>query len=393
MEPLDDKDKIKYKIIGIIFLCLILFSTCSSAALTDIKFGRYQIADSQWDVNSCLNTNTCEIYYKDPGVMYKIPWTLGQWNWQPGQYVKFSLTGNASYPYEGKVYNSNNSLAGTIGTGKIVNIGPDYFFFVGNDENTGQLFSGSLGMNNNNGVIWTGTLNPTISEVDSYADLNYSTVPLAQGETATQTPNGGGGGGPPPLCCGGSAVAFNPNSQFVSRIAIFDSRARQDTNVIITQIGNNNSAVVNQTGTKNNYSEINVNGSNNITNTTQNSSTIASKNYIELDVIGNSNTINLTQTNSGSDKSILATVSNNSNTLTIQQNNNGNHYAEIILTGSNKSVNLTQSGNAAHMAKIELSGGTTSLTATQSGNIQQFYSITHNCAQISCAAITVTQGQ
>ena len=170
-------------------LTLILFFVCSQAwaALTDIKFGQSQIADSQWNVNACLNTTTCQIYSKNPGTMYKIPWTSGQWNWQQGQYVQFSLTGNATNPYEGKVYNSNGTLAGTIGTGHIVNMGPDYFFFVGSDNNTGQLFSGSSGMSGTGGVSWTGTLNPTTAQADTLSNT-YSTVPLTAGQTATQTP-------------------------------------------------------------------------------------------------------------------------------------------------------------------------------------------------------------
>jgi hypothetical protein len=172
-----------------IFLLLLLLCSSSWAALTDIKFGQSQIADSQWNVSACLNTTTCQIYSKNPGTMYKIPWTTGQWSWQTGQYVQFSLTGNSSYAYEGKVYNSNGTLTGTIGTGKIVNMGPDYFFFVGSDNNTGQLFSGSSGMNNTAGVSWTGTLNPTIAQADSYANATYSTAPLSAGQTATSTPN------------------------------------------------------------------------------------------------------------------------------------------------------------------------------------------------------------
>ena len=182
----------------IIFL-LLLFCSNAFGALTDIKFGRYQIADSQWNVNACLNTTTCQIYSKQPGTMYKIPWFNGTWSWQSGQYVQFELTGNASYPYEGKVYNSNGTLAGTIGTGKIVNMGPDYFFFVGNDNNTGQLFSGSSGMSNTSGVSWTGALNPTIQQADTYANSTYSTVPLTSGQTATSTPNNAG---PPPPAYG-----------------------------------------------------------------------------------------------------------------------------------------------------------------------------------------------
>jgi hypothetical protein len=172
-----------------ILLALLLVCSNAFADLTDIKFGRNQIADSQWNVNACLNTTTCQIYSKQPGTMYKIPWYNGQWSWQTGQYVQFSLTGNGSFPYEGKVYNSNGTLAGTIGTGKIVNMGPDYFFFVGSDNDTGQLFSGSSGMNNTAGVSWTGTLNPTIQQANTYANATYSTVPLSAGQTATSTPN------------------------------------------------------------------------------------------------------------------------------------------------------------------------------------------------------------
>ena len=172
-----------------IVLDLKLLSSNAYADLTDIKFGQSQIADSQWNVNACLNTTTCQIYSKQPGTMYKIPWSNGTWSWQAGQYVQFATTGNGSYPYEGKVYNSNGTLAGTIGTGKIVNMGPDYFFFVGSDNNTGQLFSGSTGMNNTGGVSWTGTLNPTVQQANTYANATYSTAPLSAGQTATSTPN------------------------------------------------------------------------------------------------------------------------------------------------------------------------------------------------------------
>lgn len=192
---------------------MLLVSRISYAALTDIKFGQSQIADSQWNVNACLNTTTCQIYSKQPGTMYKIPWTSGQWAWQAGQYVQFVLTGNATNPYEGKVYNSNGTLAGTIGTGHIVNMGPDYFFFVGNDNNTGQLFSGSTGMSGTGGVSWTGTLNPTIAQADTYANATYSTTPLSAGQTATSTPNSSG---PPPPSW--QAIRTNSNPVVISNI-------------------------------------------------------------------------------------------------------------------------------------------------------------------------------
>ena len=195
------------------------------------------------------------------------------------------------------------------------------------------------------------------------------------------------------LCCGGSSAAFSANTQFENRVINFQARPFSDTVVSITQIGSNNSATVTQSGTPNNYSEIHVTGSNNITNTTQTSTDPSATNYIELTVVGSTNTINLTQQSEGGLKGILATVNDSNNSLTVNQSGSGSHYAEITLSGGNKTVNLTQSGSAMHMSNITLSGGATSLTATQSGSTQQFYSITHNCAQISCAAITVTQGQ
>ena len=167
-----------------LFLILLLLCSNAFAALTDVKFGRYQIADSQWNVNACLNTTTCQIYSKQPGTAYKIPWTNGQVVWAAGDYVQFELSGNGSFPYTAKQYSGAGAVKSTLGSGKIVNMGADYFFFVGSDNDTGQLFSGSSGMANTSGVSWTGTLNPTIAQANTYADSGYSTTPLAAGQTA-----------------------------------------------------------------------------------------------------------------------------------------------------------------------------------------------------------------
>jgi len=177
-----------------ILLALLLVCSSAFADLTDIKFGQSQIADSQWNVNACLNTTTCQIYSKNPGTAYKIPWTSGQVSWAAGDYVKFSASGNGSFPYTAIQYTSTGAVKATLGNGKIVNMGPDYFFFVGSDNNTGQLFSGSSGMNNTSGVSWTGILNPTVQQANTYANASYSTVPLTPGQTATTTPNS-----PPPV--------------------------------------------------------------------------------------------------------------------------------------------------------------------------------------------------
>ena len=197
----------------IVAFIMLLISRASYAAFTDIKFGQSQVADSQWNTYACLNTTTCEIYSKNPGTAYKIPWTTGQLSWSAGDYIQFELSGNISYPYVAKQFTSLGILKAVVGTGKIVNMGPDYFFFVGNDNNTGQLFSGSSGMANTDGVTWTGTLNPTTAQADTYANASYSTVPLAAGQTATSTPNSST---PPPAttCNPCSPNTNNPNLGF-----------------------------------------------------------------------------------------------------------------------------------------------------------------------------------
>ena len=186
-----------------IFLTLLLLCSNAYADLTDIKFGQSQIADSQWNVNACLNTTTCQIYSKNPGTAYKIPWTSGQVSWASGDYVKFSNSGNGSFPYTATQYTSAGTAKATLGNGKIVNMGSDYFFFVGSDNNTGQLFSGSSGMNNTSGVSWTGTLNPTVQQANTYANATYSTVPLTAGQTATTTPSS-----PPPAPAAPANLGF-----------------------------------------------------------------------------------------------------------------------------------------------------------------------------------------
>ena len=168
-----------------IFLSLLLL--CSNAwavTFTDLKFGQAQIADSQWNVSACTQTTTCQIYSKNPGTAYKIPWYNGQLSWAAGDYVAFAATGDSTNPWNAVQYNSSGAQKAVMGTGHIINMGTDYFFFVGNDNNTGQLFSTTTGFNSTAGVTWTGTLNPTVSQVNSYAATG-STTPLAPGQTAT----------------------------------------------------------------------------------------------------------------------------------------------------------------------------------------------------------------
>ena len=549
------------------FLILFSFiwSFCISAysqatGLADLKFGQYQIADSQWNVSACMYTTTCQIYSKNPGTAYKIPWTNGQLSWSSGDYVAFAATGNATNPWNAVQYNSSGTQKAVMGTGHIINMGTDYFFFVGNDNNTGQLFSMTSGFANTSGVTWTGTLNPTVTQVNTYA-TNGSTTPLAAGQTAapagpvwtsartlitsvTPTSNNSPTAERAPnavdgsvntkylnfdkanagftiklsqgkvlaqikfttandfesrdpasyslygsndgttwvkivdqqsislpsarysdsptysisntnayvyyyvqfnttkdmsscglacdsvqiaevtfyydsnntttstatgstiidpvtagsLCCGGTSASFNADAANNSKITTFINRTTADSQVHIEQIGTSNTIVVNQTGTKNNYTKIYNNGYSNDITVNQSGTINTIVNYVDLS-IGNGasssyNDVSITQQSTGGAKGAFVNISGNSNTLVLQQKDNGSHYSEVTLSGGNKNVDILQQGSASHMSRVTLTGLPVDLSLSQSGSTQQFYSINFNCATSGgCAKISVTQGQ
>jgi len=371
-----------------IFLLLLLLCGNAFAALTDIKFGRYQIADSQWNVSACTTTSTCQIYSKNPGTAYKIPWTSGQIQWAAGDYIQFQSNEHkdANNPWLAVQYGSNGVAKTNMGTGHIVNMGSDYFFFVGNDNDTGQLFSGSSGMANTSGVTWTGTLNPTMAQANSYAS-NYSTEPLTAGQTAAPAA--------PSLCCGGqSGVAISPDTQWTTRRNTFVNRTTNNTQVYIEQIGNGNTISVNQSGTRNNAVRYEGNGSNNNVSINQTGNASTMVNYTELAITGNGNNANITQQSTGGYKGAYVKIQDNNNSVLLQQKDSGNHYAEITLTGGQKNVDVLQQGSGNHSTKIGLTGMPVDLSLSQSGSSPQTYAIQFNCATAGgCAKITVVQGQ
>ena len=402
-----------------LILFSLLWTVCFSAhsqatGLVDLKFGQYQIADSQWNTSACLYTATCQIYSKQPGTAYKIPWTNGQLSWAAGNYVKFEAnivqTGShcsfwnvfgvcigswipdygqsTTNPWLAKQYNSDGTVKTTMGAGHIINMGNDFFFFVGSDNNTGQLFSMTSGMVGSAGITWTGTLNPTVAQVDTLAATNGSTTPLAAGQTATPTSTA------PTLCCGGSSAQFNADSNNVAKVNAFTNRTTADSQVYVEQIGNSNIINIHQSGTKNNYAKYSGNGNNNDITINQSGNATTLVNYADLVVTGNQNLVAITQQSTGGAKGAFVNVSNNNNTMMLMQKDGGSHYAEISLSGGNKNVDVTQQGSASHMAKVTLSGQPTDLSLTQTGSTQQYYSINFNCATTGgCAKITVQQGQ
>jgi hypothetical protein len=385
------------RLLQFLFLLTVCVSAYSQASgLADLKFGKAQIADSQWNVQACTQTATCQIYSKNPGTVYKIPWTSGQLTWATGDYVAFVATGNGTNPWNAIQYSSNGTQKAVMGTGHIINMGNDYFFFVGNDNNTGQLFSMTQGFANTSGVTWTGTLNPTVAQVNAYA-TNGSTTPLAAGQTAA----------PPPLPAGptieggtitqtnapanqtftsGGSSSAGPTAPQTTRYNAWNNGVQATDNYLyIEQIsGNFNTVNITQSGVKNTM-DLGINGSSNTINATQtganylnalvqgNTNAVTSlqtntsgTHYQETKIMsGNSNTINVTQKDNGNSL-MFNTITGNSNTITAVQEGTGNHYLENKLTGNGNSVLANQSGATANKANIDLTnaGGPATVSYT-----------------------------
>jgi hypothetical protein len=229
-----------------------------------------------------------------------------------------------------------------------------------------------------------------IAELTYYYDANSTTTSTASSNNIVDPVTAAAN----TLCCGGSAAPFNSDSTNTTKVQTFLNRTTADSKVLIEQIGNQNTVIVEQTGTKNNYVNYYGNGLSNEVTITQSGNVNTVANYIDLRVVGNFNNVNLLQQSTGGGKGAFVNITDSNNILTIQQKDNGSHYAEVDLSGGNKKVDILQQGSASHMAKIQLGGYATELSLIQSGSTQQFYSIGHTCGIVAgCAKITVGQGQ
>lgn len=158
---------------------------------SDLKFGKNQFSDTQWNVSACTSTNTCQIYsLSGIGTSWNTgsPYTLSS-----TQYIQFTASGNASYPWTMKVYNSDGTVAANLGNGKLSVQGEStdasgkHFFFFMNANWNGTVFSTDYGFPNSNGFSFTGTLNPTVAQTNTFSTTG-STAPLAAGQTYTAPP-------------------------------------------------------------------------------------------------------------------------------------------------------------------------------------------------------------
>ena len=445
-------------IVLVLAATLLTFSNANATTFTDLKFGQYQTADSQWNTSSCYYNpsayNGCQIYSKNPGTTYKIPWYSGQVQWAAGDYIQFSASGDANYPWEAKQYDANGNVKAVLGTGKVIYSGlvnaDGYFFFMGNDNNTGQLFSLSEGMDTTGGVTFSGEANPDVATLNNYAANYGSTTPLAAGESAqTSEP-------PPPSVCDPSYVTcpadksnlqynathiqrkidwenVNTGSENIVRIQQVGDRANIDIDqslstgiggnlvmghsttddtanitgddvvIDIDQYGNDNAIgllvdgnsndiTVSQTGHGHRARSITQNGTHNTVNISQhgNLNELDGKgHFADVYVVGSNNSVTTTQWNENQ----LLIVDNiaDGNTISVNQKD-GENYASIVNRMDDATIGVVQEGGGDHGINLNLTGETTDVGVNQNSAISQIIDITHHCGTLGgCAAISITQ--
>lgn len=362
------------------------------ASITDLKLSTAQMFDVQWYVSSG-RLYTSGFNYIYASVNYSTQTnsaarlTSAQYadiNSVAGRYIGFFNSTTNPGTYGMAVFNADGTKYKILNnTGSFRALADGAIFYNGNGM-WGTLITTGAGYAMGSSANFAITADyPTNTQLQAYTPP--SSTPLSAGQTATPAA--------PSLCCGGSAAPFNASTTNVVKVTNFTNRTTADSKVDVEQIGNFNTTVIQQTGTKNNYVKYYVNGSTNTTSVNQSGNSSTQTNYVDLAITGDTNTTAITQTSTGGGKGSFVTVGGNNNIVNIQQKDSGSHYAEVNLSGGNKTVGIVQSGSASHMASVTLSGQPQSLDLQQSGTTQQFYSITTNCATAGgCSAITVRQG-
>jgi hypothetical protein len=399
-----------------LFFLLLFALTANAITFSDIKVGYRQIGDSQWDVNACMNTTTCNVGSESVGNI-RGGWGFGSQRatMSAGQYIMYTASGDSTLPWNAILYNSNGTVNKVLGKFRILIAGSQYAFITNDPVNAGNGHLISFQSTLTGGAVsFTGTHAPTAAQMDAYSS-SYSPNPLAAG--ATYTPPAP----PPPQYSSGITT-----TQQASKTAHTTARQSQTANEIyIEQVGDNNSITIRQ-GTSSagkNRMTVNATGNSNTLNLNQgyntdgtvsagdgnnhylllttsgNSNNITTSQtgngqYNETTVTGNSNVINLQQMGTGS-KTLFTNVNGSNNTAIVQQKDSGQDYLDLKLTGNGHNVNALQQGSGNHAATIDLTnaGGASTVNMTQQGSTAQTYSIQQSCATPTGCSTTIVQGQ
>ena len=401
----------------------------SNTAFTNIHFGASQVADAQWDVYACTQTNNCNIYSTNPGVTYQPgnPITIGA-----NQYVTFipnTGSDSATNPWIMILVNADGTFT-SLGSGHILVQGTDsagyiYVFFVASDDWTGTLLSANLGLTGQ-GVSFTGTAAPSPSQTNalmgggSTSPLNAGqsggtavapTVVSTQNTTIITTATNGAtvntysqpvtittwSDGSQTTTNNGSATLISSTitgsgggitQQQQNDVNAFNANPINGNGIYIDQIGNNDVVTIVQKGSHNLIGGVNqqaakIRDSNNYISIKQGNGNLG-KNEIDMSVTGGSNNLYLVQASdpngtSAGDNYQKVNVSGFSNTVnTVQTNDGGSqgHFAEIDVTGNYNNISVTQNNNTQKQAFVSANGNNNTVQTTQTGTGAHYVSVT-----------------
>ena len=362
------------KLLLILFILLSSIANAQTATFGNVEFGATQVADTQWDTDNCLSSNTCTIYSKNVGGTYE----TGSWTQlTSGQYISFVSSGNSSYPWQMNLYNSSGQLIRDLGIGQILVQGTyngNYYLFFSNAQYNGTLLSAQLGMSGSAGFTFTGTESPTVAQTNTAA-ASWTTTPLAPGQTYTPAPT--------------YTSNITPAEQSRYNAAEARLNALSGDSVYISQsLGNSNEIYVTQTGKAESVDGVgqqqaSIQGTgNSITIHQGDPVALQGNNLIDLSVVGNNNTLNLNQgydqnsnysgTDQGGHYQLIEVNGNSNNVLTSQQGQG--QYGEVNITGNSNQQTMIQSGQGNQLFSV-INGSNNILNTTQTGNIQNFLDV------------------
>jgi ribosomal protein S11 len=142
-------------------------STSTTVGAQPSGFTAQRVANANaWSVSSCESSANCVVNTMTPGQLYLIPFQDGQVNWSSGDYVQLEQGTDQTFPFVLKQYNSQGSLKTTVGTGRVLHLSEDYFFFEGNDQFTGSVFAAKDITANS--LTLSGIERPSVNQVTAY---------------------------------------------------------------------------------------------------------------------------------------------------------------------------------------------------------------------------------
>jgi hypothetical protein len=295
-------------------------------------------------------------------------------------------TANTTYFPNGETvtYAAAADIDNTGGTGRVLtsdgNGGVTAMMWLGNAGDFGQGYNGT--------VVVVADINWSQSAFYSANNelfLRQLIAGVAAGTTSgTISDTGTGVGAPTPVYR--SAITDIQQAQVDAAYAI-----TAGNNIDLTIIGNSNDVDITQLS-NGNYLLMYLEGNSNITDITQ-SGTNADRNFADINIVGSSNTLNFTQ-QGDSEKQAMLDIDGSFGTYTITQQGSGEHYLDLTSVGDNATVTVLQEGLGNHAATVELtnSGGNWNFSLTQSGDTNQLYSLPHDLSDNTVVTGTCTTG-